>query len=309
MRCLVTGGAGFIGSHLVRALLARGDEVVVLDNLSTGRLENLTEVMSDIRFIEGDLTNPADVDEATKGANLVFHQAALPSVPRSMKDPIGSHDANATGTLNVLWAAQRFGVTRVVSASSSSVYGDTEKLPKEETMELFPKSPYAATKLAVELYSQTFTRAYGLETVCLRYFNVFGPRQDPNSPYAAVIPIWLRLMSEGKPPEIFGDGKQSRDFTYIDNVVQANLSAGSAPKASGLAFNVAAGERVVLIDMARELMRRFGYEGEPVLTAPRPGDILHSFADVSRARELLGYEPKIDWREGLDRTIAWFRST
>ena len=176
-------------------------------------------------------------------------------------------------------------------------------------MELFPKSPYAATKLAVELYSQTFTRAYGLETVCLRYFNVFGPRQDPNSPYAAVIPIWLRRMSEGLPPQIYGDGKQSRDFTFIDNVVQANLSAASAPKASGLAFNVAAGERVVLLDMARELMRRYGYEGEPEHTAPREGDITHSWADVNRAKELLGYDPKVDWQTGLDRTIAWFRAT
>jgi UDP-glucose 4-epimerase len=286
MKCLVTGGAGFIGSHLVRALLDRGDSVVVLDNFSTGRRENLTEVADHIVLIEGDLTRAEDVERAVSGCELVFHQAALPSVPRSMREPIASHDANTTGTLNVLWSAQRAGVK----------------------LELFPKSPYAATKLAVELYSQTFARAYGLETVCLRYFNVFGPRQDPNSPYAAVIPIWLRRMSQNEPPVIFGDGSQSRDFTFIDNVIAANLQAAAAPAASGHAFNVAAGERVVLIDMARELMQVYGYSGEPKFAEPREGDIKHSWAAIDKARELLGYAPQISWRDGLRRTVDWFRN-
>ncbi len=309
MRYLVTGGAGFIGSHLVDALIADGADVVVLDNLSTGRRENLSHLDGKIRFIEGDIRSLDVVEGAVNGCDGVWHQAALPSVPRSMKDPLSTHDVNATGTVNVLWAAHRAGARRVVLASSSSVYGDTPTLPKIEGMELLPKSPYAASKLTDEVYAAAFTRGHGLETVALRYFNVFGPRQDPMSPYAAVIPIWLRRMREGSSPVIFGDGKQSRDFTFIDNVVAANRLAMAAPAASGRAFNVAAGERVVLLDMAKELMADFGFDGGVEHTEPRQGDIEHSWADISQARELLGYDPKVNWREGLRRTVAWFRDS
>jgi UDP-glucose 4-epimerase len=309
MRCLVTGGAGFIGSHIVRALLQRGDEVVVIDNLATGHRANLGEIRQDFLFVEGDICNLEDVRAAIQGCEVVYHQAALPSVPRSMKNPIESHESNLTGTLNVLWAAHHEGVRRVVSASSSSVYGDTPKMPKSEGDELFPKSPYAATKLALEIYSQTFTRAYGLETVCLRYFNVFGPRQDPDSPYAAVVPIWLRRMSLNQAPVVYGDGQQSRDFAYIDNVVDANLAAADAPEASGLVFNIAGGERVVLLDMAHELMRLYDFDGEIEFAAPRPGDILHSSASLDLAHEKLGFQPRLNWRAGLAETVAWFNTS
>ena len=308
MRFLVTGGAGFIGSHLVDALLARGHQVSVLDNFSTGHRENLEHALSKINLIEGDLRSTSDVDHAVDGCSGVFHQAAVPSVPRSMKDPITSHDVNVTGSVNLLWAAHRAGVKRLVYASSSSVYGDTPRLPKEESMQLLPKSPYAGSKLAGEVYSAAFSRAYGIETVGLRYFNVFGPRQDPNSPYAAVIPIWLARMRRDEPPQIFGDGKQSRDFTYIDNVVDANLRAMDTPGLSGDVFNVAAGERVVLLDMAHALIDAYGYSGSPQHTERRPGDIEHSWADTAAAKARIGYTTLVSWRDGLTRTVEWFRS-
>jgi UDP-glucose 4-epimerase len=307
MRYLVTGGAGFIGSHLTDALLAKQHEVVVLDDFSTGHRKNLAHVLTDITLMEGDLRSSEDVERAVQGCAGVFHQAAVPSVPRSMKDPITSHNVNVSGTVNLLWAAHRAGVKRVVYASSSSVYGDTPRLPKEESMQLFPKSPYAGSKLAGEVYAASFSRAYGLESVGLRYFNVFGPRQDPASPYAAVIPIWLLRMSQGKPPQIFGDGNQSRDFTFIDNVVDANLRAMETPDISGTVFNVAAGERVVLLDMAKALIEAYGYDGTPEHTDPRPGDIEHSWADTSAARTQLGYATSVSWRDGLQRTVRWFR--
>ena len=309
MRYLVTGGAGFIGSHLIDALLAKRHEVTVLDDFSTGHRKNLAHVLSDITLIEGDLRSAQDVERAVQGCTGVFHQAAVPSVPRSMKDPITSHDVNVTGTVNLLWAAHRADVRRVVYASSSSVYGDTPRLPKEESMQLLPKSPYAGSKLAGEVYAAAFSRAYGIESVGLRYFNVFGPRQDPNSPYAAVIPIWLLRMSQGKPPQIFGDGNQSRDFTFIANVVDANLRAMETPGVSGAVFNVAAGERVVLLDMAKALIEAYGYDGGPEHTDPRPGDIEHSWADTSAAKLQLGYSTSVTWRDGLQRTVEWFRAT
>lgn len=308
MKYLVTGGAGFIGSHLVDALRRNDHKVVVLDNFETGHRANVAHHATGVEIIEGDLRSQSDVVKAVSGCVGVFHQAALPSVPRSMKDPATTHDVNSTGTLNVLWAAHQAGVRRVVLASSSSVYGDTPRLPKEESMELLPKSPYAASKLSSEVYAAAFSRGYGLETVALRYFNVFGPRQDPNSPYAAVIPIWLRRMSQGQPPVIFGDGQQSRDFTFIDNVVDANLRAMQQMEASGRAFNVAAGERVVLLELARELMRAYGFDQPLEFTHRRAGDIEHSWADVNQARQVLGYAALVPWREGVTRTVEWFRT-
>ncbi len=307
MRCLVTGGAGFIGSHLVDALIQRGDEVVVFDDFSSGHRENLAHHPERVRIVEGDIRSLPSLREACAGCEVVFHQAALPSVPRSMADPLPTTEVNVTGTVNVLWAAQETGARRVVLASSSSVYGDTVELPKHEKLTLLPKSPYAASKLSGEVYAAAFSRGYGLETVALRYFNVFGPRQDPMSPYAAVVPIWLRMMRDGRPPTLFDPGTQSRDFTYVQNVVQANLRASEAD-ASGMTFNVAAGERVLLTELATELMAAYGFTGTIGRAPARAGDIEHSWADVSSAREVLGYEPAVSWREGLQRTVDWFRS-
>ncbi len=306
---LVTGGAGFIGSHLVHALVERGEPVRVFDNFSTGRRENLEGLEGRIEVIEGDLRDPVALEKAVHGINYVLHQAALPSVTRSVEDPLASHAANATGTLNLLLAAKAANVKRVVYASSSSVYGDAPTLPKEEGMKPDPKSPYAASKLMGEYYCQIFYRIFGLETVSLRYFNVFGPRQDPSSPYAAVIPRFISAMLEGRSPVIFGDGLQSRDFTYVENVVEANLLALSAKGVAGEVINVACGKRYTLLTLVECLNRILGSRLVPRFEAPRPGDVRHSQASIEKAQSLLGYKPKVGFEEGLCRTVEWFQSS
>ena len=306
-RYLVTGGAGFIGSHLVYELVQRGERVRVLDDFSTGRKQNLLDVMDQIDLIEGSLADPEAVRRAVEGVTFILHQGARPSVPRSMRDPQGTHEANATGTLNLLAAARHAGVSRVVYASSSSVYGDTPTLPKEERMPPEPRSPYAVSKLAAEQYCRVFHRAFGLETVSLRYFNVFGPRQDPTSEYAAVIPKFIAAMLAGRPPTIFGDGKQSRDFTYVGDVVEANLRAIRAPLAPGAAINVACGERHNLLQLVSLLNEILGTYLEPVFGPAREGDVRHSLASTLLSRELLDFEPRVSFREGLERTVEWFR--
>jgi len=313
MSVLVTGGGGFIGSHLVEALLQRGASVRVLDNLTTGHRANLAgalahpEAQRTFTFIEGDITDRKTVQEAIKGVEYVLHQAALPSVQRSVEDPITSNLVNVEGTLNVLVAAQEAGVRRVVYASSSSVYGDSLQLPKVESMPTNPLSPYAVSKLAAEAYCRAFTRVYGLETVALRYFNVFGPRQDPNSLYAAVLPRFIEALLGKKPPVIYGDGTQSRDFTYIENVVHANLLALEAAGVGGEAFNIACGERVTLKAVLQCLAEFSNQVVAPEYQAPRAGDIKHSLAEISKAERMLGYRPVIPFREGLQRTFEFFR--
>ena len=301
---LITGGAGFVGSHIVRRMLALNWNVVVLDDLSTGHRANLEEVAADIRFVEGDVRCLDDVRGAVEGCDAVLHQAALPSVPRSIADPIASHAVNATGTLNVLVAARDAGVRRVVMASSSSVYGAVPGLPKRESMPTLPLSPYAVSKLAAESYCRSWFDLYGIETVALRYFNVFGPRQDPLSAYAAVVPRFIAAYAAGEPPVIFGDGEQSRDFTYVANVVDANVRALEAASAPGGVYNIACNERITLNDLARELGRQMGSRVVPVHAAPRPGEVRHSLADISAARADLGYEPRIALAEGLRATVA-----
>jgi nucleoside-diphosphate-sugar epimerase len=305
---LVTGGAGFIGSSITRALLARGQAVRVLDDLSSGKRENLADLPGDVDWIEGDILDPATMARAAEGVEVIFHQAAIPSVPRSLAAPLSSHEANATGTLEVLQAARARGVRRVVYAGSSSAYGDTPMLPKVETMSPLPLSPYAVSKLAGELYCQMFARTMGLETVVLRYFNVFGPRQDPASQYAAVIPRFITAALAQREPVVFGDGKQSRDFCYIDNVVEANLLAAEAPGAVGRVFNIACGAATELngvLDLLGELVgRKVTARHEP----GRPGDVKHSLADIALAEAHLGYRPKVMFPEGLRRTFEWFKN-
>ncbi len=306
--CLVTGGAGFIGSSIVRALLARGDRVRVLDNFFSGKRENLTEVAADIELIEGDIRNDADLERALAGVELVFHEAAIPSVPRSLVEPVANHEANATATLRLLLQAKKSGVRRVVYAASSSAYGDTPTLPKIESMRPSPLSPYAVSKLAGEHYCQIFATAYGLETVALRYFNVFGARQDPMSEYAAVIPKFITAALAGKGVTIFGDGEQSRDFCYIDNTVEANLKAGDAPadKVSGQMVNVACGAATTLNQVVGLLSEITG-KTIPVAYEPaRVGDVKHSLADITEAKTRLGYTGAISFREGLERTVKWY---
>lgn len=305
---LVTGGAGFIGSNIVAELLQRGEQVRVLDNFSTGRRRNIASFVEHIDLIEGDLRDLSTVSQVVEGVDYVLHQGALPSVQRSVDAPLATHAANATGTLNVLIAARDAGVRRVVYASSSSIYGDSPKLPKREDMFPAPKSPYAVSKMAGEQYCRAFAEIFGLETVCLRYFNVFGPRQDPSSQYSAVIPLFITAMLRGEAPTIYGDGEQSRDFTYVANVVQANLLAASAPSnAVGRVFNIACGERYTLLDLIAALNGILGADIEPIHAAPRPGDVRHSLADVSAAQKVLGYEPEAGFREGLRRTVEWYR--
>ena len=304
---LVTGGAGFIGSHIAEALVKRGDRVRVLDNLSTGKRENLAHIAGEIEFIEGDIRDYDITRRAMKDVNIAFHEAAIPSVPRSVKDPQFNHENNVNGTFNVLMAAREAEVGRVVFAASSSAYGETEVLPKQEEMLPNPLSPYAVAKLVGEFYCQVFTRAYGLETVSLRYFNVFGPRQDPSSPYSGVISKFITTLLDGHAPVIYGDGEQSRDFTYIDNVVAANLSAAQAPAASGQVMNLGLCERTTLNQLLGELQRIIGTSLAPQYEDARPGDIRHSLADITRAEELLGYRPTVGLAEGLRRTVEWYQ--
>ena len=309
---LVTGGGGFIGSNLVEALLGRGDRVRVLDDFSTGRRENLESAPEwaargggTFELVEGDIRDAASCRRAAEGAEYVLHLAAMPSVQRSVLDPVSSNAVNVDGTLNVLVAAREARVRRVVFASSSSLYGESEALPKVESMAPAPISPYGLQKLAGETYCGLFWRLYGLPTVALRYFNVFGPRQDPGSEYSAVIPKFIRAIKAGKTPTIFGDGDQTRDFSFIENVVHANLRACAAGEgAFGLAFNVACGERISLNDLVRQLASFAGRDVVPEHAAARPGDIRHSLAGIGRARELLDYRPSVDVREGLRRTWA-----
>ena len=303
-RYLITGGAGFIGSHLVRELVSRGEEVRVLDNFVTGKRENLLSGTQAPEMFVGSVDDPTLVNQAMQGVEFVLHQAALGSVPRSVEDPLASHAANLTGTLVLLEAAKRAGVRRFVYASSSSVYGDTPQLPKHEGLPTVPLSPYAVTKLGGELYCGVFHRLYGLQTVSLRYFNVFGPGQSPDSQYAAVIPRFMTAVSRSESPVIYGDGKQSRDFTYIDNVVHANLLSCTAPSAAaGQAFNIACGESFTLLDLLREMGEISGRSVQPRFEATRTGDVRDSLAAIDKARKLLGYEPAVPFHEGLRRTL------
>lgn len=308
---LVTGAAGFIGSALVRALLDSGEQVRGIDNFSTGRRENLSDVLSRVDFREGDLTDFAACESVCRGVDYIFHEAAIPSVPRSIADPVGSNSANVDATVNLLVAARDANVRRFVYAGSSSAYGDTPTLPKREDMAPHPISPYAVSKLSGEFYLSAFHRVYGLETVTLRYFNVFGPRQDPNSPYSAVLARFITLMLHGEQPAIFGDGEQSRDFTYIDNVVSANLLACHAPAAnvSGRVFNVATGERFSLNQAFKLLAAITGFNGDPKYVPPRKGDVKHSLADIGAASEAFGYRPLVTFDEGLRRTVQWYRTS
>jgi UDP-glucose 4-epimerase len=306
-RCLVTGGAGFIGSHVTRGALARGYAVRVLDDFSTGHRRNLADVASQIELVEGDIRSLATVRKAVEGVEVIFHLAALGSVPRSVDDPATTHDVNISGSLNVLLAAREANVRRVVYSASSSAYGDTPTLPKREEMLPQPLSPYAVSKLAVEHYLAAFHNCYGLQSVSLRYFNVFGPRQDPSSTYAAVIPAFVSRMVRGQRPIIFGDGEQSRDFCYIDNVVEANLLGADAPQTRAEVMNIACGERISLNEIVKLLNRSLGTKIEPEYRDPRPGDVKHSLADLAVAKRVIGYEPKILFAEGLQRAIAWYR--
>jgi nucleoside-diphosphate-sugar epimerase len=303
-RSLVTGGAGFIGSNLVRALLERGDGVRVLDNFSTGFRGNLAELVDHIEMVEGDLRSYERVHAAVRGVEVVYHLGALPSVPRSVQDPLTTTAVNVEGTLNVLLAARDEGVRRVVNASSSSVYGNGGRLPRTEDQAPDPVSPYAVAKLAAERFCTSFSRVYGVETVSLRYFNVFGPRQDPNSQYAAVVPRFIQAIAEGRAVTIHGDGEQSRDFTFIDNVVAANLLASGAPDVSGASVNVATGTAETVNALADAVGRLLGKPVQKTFEATRAGDVQASHADVTVARELLGFEPQVSFEEGLEKTIA-----
>jgi nucleoside-diphosphate-sugar epimerase len=304
---LITGGAGFIGSHIARTLAGMGRRVRVLDNFSTGHRHNLEGGEGPIEIVEGSLTNPEAVTSAMRGVNYVIHQGALASVPRSVADPVSSNDANINGTLNLLVAARDAGVKRLVYASSSSVYGDTPTLPKVETMPTRPKSPYALQKLTAEEYCRIFFDQYGLETVALRYFNVFGPRQDPKSQYTGVIAKFATALLTGTRPTIFGDGLTSRDFTYVSNNVRANLLACIAPPAAaGQAMNVACGDRITLLELLAGMQKLLGTNLEPIFAPERAGDVKHSQADIGKARELLGYEPQVGFDEGLAITTKWY---
>jgi nucleoside-diphosphate-sugar epimerase len=305
---LVTGGAGFIGSHLVEALVARGARVRVVDSLVTGHRRNLAH-LSGVEFLAGDLAELDTARRAVEGAEYVLHHAAIPSVPRSVADPLAAHRANVDATLNILVAARDAGVRRVVYAGSSSVYGDTAVLPKHEDLPPQPQSPYALQKLVGEQYARLFFQLYGLETVSLRYFNVFGPRQDPMSPYSGVISRFISALANGRRPTIYGDGEQTRDFTYVANVVDAALRACETPGIAGKVINVATGQRISVNQLLETLCGLWGQSAQPVYAEPRPGDIRHSQADISRARALLGYEPHVSFEEGLRRTLDWYRES
>ncbi|HLV88174.1 MAG TPA: SDR family oxidoreductase [Candidatus Sulfotelmatobacter sp.] len=307
---LITGAAGFLGSALSRALLERGEQVRGVDNFSTGKKENIAEIRDRIDFHEADLLDLEAMRRACDGVDFILHQAAIPSVPKSVQDPLGSNRANVDASVNLLVAARDAKVKRVVYAASSSAYGDAPTLPKHEEMKPDPISPYAVAKLASEHYMLSFYRCYGLETVSLRYFNVFGPRQDPSSPYSGVLAKFITQMLRGEQPTILGDGEQSRDFTYVDNAVQANLLACQAPsaKAAGKMFNIATARRVTLNETFRLLQGLTNYSGSPKYGPEREGDIKHSLADISRAEAALGYKPTVDFEEGLRRTVEWYRS-
>lgn len=309
-RCLVTGGAGFIGSSLAEAIVERGDDVVILDNYATGRPENIAALSGRATVIEASITDPDACRRAVQGVDYVLHQAALPSVPRSVKDPVATNAANVNGTLNMLVAARDAGVRRFVFAASSSAYGDAPVTVKTEDLPAAPRSPYAVQKYTGELYCRTFHELYGLETIALRYFNVFGPRQDPESQYAAVVPRFINALLEGKAPTIYGDGEQARDFTYIENVVQANLRACSAPAdAAGQVFNVACGAQTSINELAHMIMDSLGVQTNLDYAPPRPGDVKNSLADIAKAAQYLGYQPVVPINEGLERTIAWYKTT
>jgi nucleoside-diphosphate-sugar epimerase len=305
--CLVTGGAGFIGSHLVRRLLQLGHAVRVLDDFSTGRRENLAEIEPDIELIEGDIGDQATAARTAQGVEAVFHLAARASVPRSVEFPREANETNVTGTLNMLLAARDAGVRRFVYSASSAAYGETPTLPKIEQMTPEPISPYAVSKLAAEYYCSCFARVYELETVSLRYFNVFGPRQDPHSAYAAVIPAFISRMVRGEQPIVFGDGEQSRDFCYIENVVNANVLSLQAERVSGETLNIACGERVTLNRIIALINQHLGANIQPRYEDPRPGDVRHSLADIGAARRVIGYEPLFMFEEGLGLSIDWYR--
>ncbi len=303
---LVTGGAGFIGSHLVEELLRRGHAVRVADDLSTGLLENLP---ADVEFIKGDLSDPAVAERAVAGCEIILHEAAIPSVPRSVKDPLASHRANVDATVVLLVAAREAGVKRVVFAGSSSVYGNAATLPKREDMRPAPLTPYALQKLFSEEYCQMFTRLYGFETVTTRYFNVFGPRQQPGSPYSGVISLFTSALAEGRAPVIYGNGRQTRDFTYVADVVRGVLAAATAPNVAGEVINVACGGRISLLELVQVLQTVLGTAVAPTFAPAREGDVHDSQADIAKARRLLGYEPTVPFDEGIRKTVEWFQAT
>jgi UDP-glucose 4-epimerase len=307
MRYIVTGGAGFIGSHIAEYLSTNGHEVIIFDNLFSGKKQNIRHLLErkTVSFVEGSITDIHALKKIADGTDGIFHEAAIASVPRSIKNPLATNEANVQGTLNVLLAARDSGVKKVVFASSSSVYGDTPVLPKQEDMKPLPISPYAVSKLTGEYYCRVFSSVYHLPTVCLRYFNVFGPRQDPNSEYAAVIPKFITKILKNQPPVIYGDGKQSRDFTYVQDVVQANIHAMERD-AEGI-FNIAYGERHTLDELASTIMEITGKQMKPDYQPVRPGDILHSLADITAARTMLGYSPEYTFKSGLEETVSWFR--
>jgi len=303
---LVTGGAGFIGSNLVAELVRRGERVRVFDNFATGKRENIAEFVGDLEIMEGDLRDLEAVRQAVNGVSYILHQGALPSVQRSLENPLTVYEVNTRGTLNLLSAAREAGVRRVIYASSSSVYGDNPVLPKMEELLPSPKSPYAASKLASEHLCQVFSKVYDLETVILRYFNVFGPQQDPASPYAAVVPKFIQALLKGERPIIYGDGLQSRDFTYVANVVQANLLALEAEEVAGQIFNIACGARYNLLELVRALVSILGTEVEPIHVPPRVGEVRHSQADITKAARMLGYKARVKLEEGLQQTAEWY---
>ena len=305
---LVTGGAGFIGSHLTEELVRRGERVRVVDNLVTGKRQNLAHI-AEVEFLQGDLADPAVARRAVDGVDFVLHQAAIPSVPRSVQDPLTSHVANIDATLNLLIAARDAHVKRVVYAGSSSAYGDTPTLPKVETMPTGPLSPYALQKLVGEQYCQMFTRLYGLETVTIRYFNVFGPRQDPSSPYSGVISLFISALCEGRRPTIYGDGEQTRDFTYVANVVQGVLKACTTPAANAEVINVATGGRISINTLFQAVRTLVDARVDPVYSPARAGDVRDSQADIGKARHLFGYEPHVTFEEGLKKTVEWYRAS
>jgi len=304
---VVTGGGGFIGSHIVEELLRRNETVRVIDNFSTGKWENVEPFEGGAEIIEADIAEGKNLLRFLKGADFVIHQAAIPSVPKSILDPVKSHHANVNGTLQLLNASREANVRRVVYASSSSVYGDSPTLPKHEGMMPNPLSPYGAQKLFAEIYCQVFSRVYGLETVSLRYFNVFGPRQDSTSQYSGVLALFIPAVLQNKRPTIYGDGRQSRDFTYVQNVVEANLLACTVAGVAGQVFNVACGDRITVNSMLQQINKITGKDIAPTYADPRPGDIKHSQADITRAKEHLGYQPKVSFEEGLRNTIEWYR--